>query len=196
MPGRMERRRRQRWAVRVARCRHPILYTRSAPDASREARRCAAPCANGAAGGRQSGVEERLARAKRRGRWGAATGVRGAQAATGGRGREVATEGRRRNRRESREGAEGDGGGGDGVVMDTLQGGETATRPGAREHTATGGRGGGRGWGHGRAAHMARGAAARRKRWRGRLGRSRVTQSGGGRKEHGRAAEAAEGAAV
>ena len=193
---RMERRRRQRWAVRVARSRHPTLYTRSAPEASREARRCATPCAHGAAGGRQSGVEGRLARAERRGRWGAATGVRGAQAATGGRGREVATEGRRRKRRESSEGADGDGGGGDGVVRDTMQGGKTATGPDARERTATTGRGGGRGRCHGRAEHMARGAAARRKRRRGRLDRSRVTQSGGGRREHGRAAEAAEGAAV
>jgi hypothetical protein len=96
----------------------------------------------------------------------------GAQAATGGRGWVVATEGRCK-RPESCEGEGRDGGRGDGDVLDTRQGGQTATGPSARERTVAGSRGGGRGRGHGRAAHM----------------------SSGGRRD-GRAAEVAEGAAA
>ena len=81
----------------------------------------------------------------------------------------VATEGRCK-RPESCEGEGRDGGRGDGDVLDTRQGGQTATGPSARERTVAGSRGGGRGRGHGRAAHM----------------------SSGGRRD-GRAAEVAEG---
>jgi hypothetical protein len=80
----------------------------------------------------------------------------GAQAATGGCGWVVATEGRCK-RPESCEGEGRDGGRGDGNVLDTRRGGETATGPSARERTVAGGRGGGRGRCHGRAAHMSSG---------------------------------------